>query len=1403
MKENELNIRARVDGLKEDLKEVYSELQKLREAASDTGKDIEKEMAFAARGVDEFRVRSMQAAKEIKKKSALMREYADKLRSAGVSVSAYSTAIDSLNKASSKTSKKQVKKTQELKMAAKAYDKTVTSIRELRNEKLRYDSSVTTLQQRLIQLRAAKEQNIQATSQMSIGYQGIMRVANQLAGAFGFGFGLYGVLRLLRHGVTTIRDFELAQKQLEAVTGATMQQMERFAQEAIRVGSASIFGAEKVTKLQVQLAKMGFAIPDINQMTESIVRLAMATQEDLGKAAETVAFTIRAYQLDASETARVTDTMARSFTASALDLEKFRQSMKYIAPIANQANFTLEETVAILGKVADAGISGSLAGTSMRNIIFQMSDSMSELTKRTNVTINGFDDFTKALWELHHAGTDLEDVFDIMDRRAASVFTLLIESVGSLDEFHDKILDAGGAAERMANIQMESLAYHIQIARRSWEGFILSLDKGEGTISTVLKTVFDRFSGVMEGLTFNMQRQSRIIVKQMDYIRLLTDTVMDSNLSLERREKAIRELTNQYPEYFNKLDSDITKTGELVSITNSLLAEQEELLKFRLAQEERDNLQRKYERDIKLFDEHILKTKDLQRLARETGLGLGDMVRRSMAGFGWLQREITLWMRNSRQAMRDFEGDIEAANKALIDKVWQQDVEFIIEFLQETDDPETFFKKTFESVTKEYAKGVSDIVNEQKRLRQESELTSEEIEEGNRLISESYNESRQAIIDEIRERREQDKSYKSNIDGLKGLAATNVLANVQMQDQIRLQKENLVMVAMLEVALKALTDGYKGLADESEKLTREQIRNRLQAEELQLRTMHEGIELEQKLAEERKKAAYEVAETYGRTEDNRERQRLKRLADLQYEIARQEIIIAQMREQNTLTDEATTRQRDLMNIRRQMIDEALRAREFAIDPIDTESMYRIEEQRIREHYKRRAIDAKNAAKDETLSIERAYDERIIQVGNNEERIAELKEEMSGRIKAVEENNTQEIILLNREMSNALMDMERQRMQQAIQFARQRMDVRMREFDAQQEIERAIFLSQRRLGHERHEFERQQHQERLQRLLEEKQALLAVAHAAQMAALDEAAELGIILDTSESQREIQELITGIERLRALINNPEFDYSEWESLRDAIRSIVRGLGDAFTRLARDREQHLRREREMMDRHVDESDRAFERQLQLRAEGFASDVEAARAHHEKMKRLRREAVMEEQRAAEQMRRVEAMVQSMNLLTSASELMKSTTQRYGALGPLVSLAVAGTAMVGLFSLWSNVRRRSAAATRYTKGGGFIAKGPSHAGGGVLLAKGHEAQGGEGVSVWNRTVTRKSWPQIKALTDTINSGGKLGESPVNVFADNKDITAIRRLLEKGTEEYADGYMIRRRGNYTLRCRLN
>jgi hypothetical protein len=261
--------------------------------------------------------------------------------------------------------------------------------------------------------------------------------------------------------VNTFQGFELQMAKVRAVSGATGAEFEALSKNAKDLGASTIFSAQQVAELQTEFAKLGFTAAEITQVTEATLALAQATDTDLARAAEVAGSTLRAFQLDASQTEMVTDVMAKSFSTSALDMEKFAESMKYVAPVAKSAGMSIQETTAMLAVMANAGIKGSQAGTSLRRIISELGA--------------GSEPVTEKIKQLAAAGIGLADAKDEVGRSAQSALLVLAGGVDQIDPTTQSLNDAAGAAKEMASI-MDNTAFGAMKALQSaFEGLMISI----------------------------------------------------------------------------------------------------------------------------------------------------------------------------------------------------------------------------------------------------------------------------------------------------------------------------------------------------------------------------------------------------------------------------------------------------------------------------------------------------------------------------------------------------------------------------------------------------------------------------------------------------------------------------------------------------------------------------------------------------------------------------------------------------------------------------------------------------------------------------------------------------------------------------------------------------------------
>ena len=254
----------------------------------------------------------------------------------------------------------------------------------------------------------------------------------------------------------TAVNFEASMAKVKAISGATAQEFNSLTASAKELGRTTVFTASEVGGLQLEFAKLGFTATQINQVTEATLNLAQATGSDLAQAAEVAGATLGGFGLAASETGRVADVMAASFSSSALDINHFQESMKLVAPNAKAAGVSLEETTAMLAVLSKAGIKGSIAGTALRRILQEMQGTSGTLTER--------------FAELNKAGLDVQGSMDEVGRRAGISLLVLAEGSGEVQELTGAYINSAGAAKAMADVMNNTTAGAMKRMTSALEG---------------------------------------------------------------------------------------------------------------------------------------------------------------------------------------------------------------------------------------------------------------------------------------------------------------------------------------------------------------------------------------------------------------------------------------------------------------------------------------------------------------------------------------------------------------------------------------------------------------------------------------------------------------------------------------------------------------------------------------------------------------------------------------------------------------------------------------------------------------------------------------------------------------------------------------------------------------------
>ncbi len=168
-------------------------------------------------------------------------------------------------------------------------------------------------------------------------------------------------------------DFEAQMSRVKAISGATGREFEALKEQAIQLGADTAFSSAQAAEGMENLAAAGFTTNEIMSAMPGLLDLAAASGEDLANSSDIAASTLRGFGLEASEAGHVADVLAENANRTNSSVAETGEAMKYVAPLARAAGISLEETAAAIGIMANAGIQGSQAGTTLRGALSRLS----------------------------------------------------------------------------------------------------------------------------------------------------------------------------------------------------------------------------------------------------------------------------------------------------------------------------------------------------------------------------------------------------------------------------------------------------------------------------------------------------------------------------------------------------------------------------------------------------------------------------------------------------------------------------------------------------------------------------------------------------------------------------------------------------------------------------------------------------------------------------------------------------------------------------------------------------------------------------------------------------------------------------------------------------------------------
>ncbi len=192
------------------------------------------------------------------------------------------------------------------------------------------------------------------------------------AAALGAGAMLF---KFVSSATSVFIDFEASLTKTAAIMGKTsMDAIPEIVSEVERLGKATKSTVSEVAEAAQILALAGLGREDIvdQKALENLNNLAIAAGVTIPEAASVAISSLKGFQMETSELGRVNDVLLNTMTSTFTNISGLGESMKFLAPTAAATGISIEEAAAAVGKLGDAGLQGSMAGTALRMAITKL-----------------------------------------------------------------------------------------------------------------------------------------------------------------------------------------------------------------------------------------------------------------------------------------------------------------------------------------------------------------------------------------------------------------------------------------------------------------------------------------------------------------------------------------------------------------------------------------------------------------------------------------------------------------------------------------------------------------------------------------------------------------------------------------------------------------------------------------------------------------------------------------------------------------------------------------------------------------------------------------------------------------------------------------------------------------------
>ncbi|RXN69535.1 phage tail tape measure protein [Providencia rettgeri] len=532
-------ILSAVDKFTKPFKSAQASNKKLAETLRQSKQQL-KELNNQAKQIDGFKKTKQSldsASQAYQQATAKVSRLARELSSVQNPTRAQSRELDRAKAAAAKLKAETGTLSASLQRQREALKGSGISTRQLSQAQVKLNSDIASTSRRLRQQeqqlkRVANQEKRMSAAKNS--YQNAMGVRNKMAGsgagmlASGVGLG-YAAKKVLVPGY----DFEIGMSKVQALTrlDKNSDDYKMLREQARDLGATTAFTANEVAQGQAFYAMAGFKPEQIKNAMSGTLSMSLAGDIDLATTADIGSNILTGFKLNSNEMNRVSDALVATFTRSNTNLTMLGDTMKYVAPVASGLGVDLETAAVAAGKLGDAGIQGSMAGTGLRSILGRLAEppkmageALDKLKIKTRDAKGNLRQFTDILAELDKKtkkmGTaERAGLFKhIAGEEAFSALSVLVDQAGSgqLQAMITEIKAAKGEAEKVAKTMTDNLDGDLKNLTSAYEDVGIQVFGGaDSPLRDITKRVTDLISKFGQWAKKNPE-----LVKQITLITL-------------------------------------------------------------------------------------------------------------------------------------------------------------------------------------------------------------------------------------------------------------------------------------------------------------------------------------------------------------------------------------------------------------------------------------------------------------------------------------------------------------------------------------------------------------------------------------------------------------------------------------------------------------------------------------------------------------------------------------------------------------------------------------------------------------------------------------------------------------------------------------------------------------------